>query len=84
MKILLELMSNIAQRGEGAAAEISQRFYRSYYLNLLQDIFYVLTDRMHKSCFPLQALALSQMIRMVQTGTASVGFVLNLILFFNF
>lgn len=45
LSILLELLKHISQAG----LEISSSFYQTYYLSLLQDIFYVLTDTFHKS-----------------------------------
>jgi exportin-1 len=42
--ILIELWKNVAQ-----SPEIAGVFYKTYYLNLLQDLFCVLTDTFHKS-----------------------------------
>jgi len=68
LSILQELLKNISEE----RAEISSAFYRSYFLSLLQDIFYVLTDTMHKSAFKLQSTILMQMFRAVESGAVSV------------
>ena len=43
--IVLDLLTNFS-RADKAAAD---GFFRTYFLTLLQDIFFVLTDRSHKS-----------------------------------
>lgn len=50
LSMLLELLQNMAQ----VDVNISAAFYRDYFLSLLQDIFYVLTDTDHKAgtCSP--------------------------------
>jgi exportin-1 len=45
LNILLELLENIRASG----SEVSGAFYKTYFIPLLQDIFYVLTDTFHKS-----------------------------------
>lgn len=45
LKICYELLLNISRTG----SNIAGAFYQSYYTNILQDIFFVLTDRDHKS-----------------------------------
>ena len=64
LNILLELLKNIAASGPDA----SSAFYKSYFLNLLQDVFYVLTDTFHKSGFKLQAAILMHMFQTVESG----------------
>lgn len=44
LNILLELLNNIS-----ADENVSNAFYQKYFLSLLQDIFFVLTDSFHKS-----------------------------------
>ena len=39
-----------------AHCDSTDAFYQSYYLGLLQDVFSVLTDTLHKPGFKLQAL----------------------------
>jgi exportin-1 len=45
LNICEELIVNISQTDP----TIAGAFYQSYYLSILQDIFFVLTDRDHKS-----------------------------------
>ncbi|PRP84096.1 exportin-1-like [Planoprotostelium fungivorum] len=68
LSILLELLKNISEE----SAEISSGFYKLYFIPLLTDIFYVLTDTMHKSAFKLQATILMTMFRLVETGAVTV------------
>lgn len=42
-------------------------FYRAYYLGLLQDVFSVLTDTLHKPGFKLQACLLSGVLLLHRT-----------------
>ena len=46
---LLELLNNVQ------ASQVSNDFYRAYYLGLLQDVFSVLTDTLHKPGFKLHS-----------------------------
>jgi len=68
LNILLELMNNISASNQ----EIAQAFYKAYFLNILQDIFVVLTDTFHKSGFSLQATILLRMFNLVETGQVHV------------
>ncbi|KAL6069759.1 Exportin-1 [Balamuthia mandrillaris] len=68
LNILLELLKNIAASGE----EVAQGFYKAYFINLVQDIFYVLTDAFHKSSFSLQATILARMFHLVESGQVRV------------
>ena len=61
LNICLELLTNIAQ----SDPSIRNGFYHSYYLSLLQDVFFVLTDRDHKSGFKLQSLILAHLVSVV-------------------
>ena len=45
LHICLELLNNISNQDSAVA----NAFYQQYYLNLLQDVFFVLTDTDHKS-----------------------------------
>jgi len=47
-------------------------FYRAYYLGLLQDVFSVLTDTLHKPGFKLQAMILSSLFLAVESGAITV------------
>jgi len=62
--ILLELLKNV----QDAGPEVQNAFYKSYYLPVLQDVFYVLTDSFHKSGFKLQATILLTLFNHVDSG----------------
>jgi len=67
LNILFELLKNISK----ANPDISAMFYKTYFLSLLQDVFYVLTDTFHKSGFKLQATILLHMFTAVESGTVN-------------
>jgi len=68
LNILLEMLRNIASAGQ----EVSNLFYKSYFISLLQDVLYVLTDTFHKSGFKLQATILKYMFTTVENGAVTV------------
>lgn len=79
LNILLEMLKNIAAAGQ----EVSNLFYKTYFLALLQDVFYVLTDTFHKSGktikrtyfflgFKLQATIFMHMFGTIETGAITV------------
>jgi exportin-1 len=51
----------------GADQAVANLFFQQYYLSILQDTFFVLTDADHKSGFKLQSLLLARMIQLVAT-----------------
>ncbi|KAJ3088258.1 Karyopherin transporter [Quaeritorhiza haematococci] len=57
LSICLELLTNFAKTDPS----IANAFFQTYFLSLLQDIFYVLTNSLHKSGFKLQSMILMQM-----------------------
>lgn len=63
LEILLELLQNVS-----ANPQIAQPFYVSYMIPLIQDVFGVLTDRLHKSGFKLQASILKHFFHITQSG----------------
>ena len=63
LQILQSLLINVHQN-----PAVAQAFYSRYYLSLLQDILYVLTDRLHKSAFKLHAVILERMFMLVKTN----------------
>jgi len=65
LNILLELLDNMEK------SNASNAFYQTYFLNLLQDLFYVLTDTFHKQGFKLQASLLLKMFNAVESGRIS-------------
>jgi len=67
LEILHELLLNI-----GRTPNIAQGFYRQYLLALIQDVFSVLTDRLHKSGFKMHATLLRHMAHLVQMNQVTV------------
>jgi len=64
LNLALELVNNFAN-GDTAVANA---FFGTFYLSLLQDIFYVLTDTDHKSGFKLQTMVLARLFQLVESG----------------
>eukprot|EP00599_Poterioochromonas_sp_BG-1_P007690 CAMPEP_0173141940 /NCGR_PEP_ID=MMETSP1105-20130129/5798_1 /TAXON_ID=2985 /ORGANISM="Ochromonas sp., Strain BG-1" /LENGTH=1076 /DNA_ID=CAMNT_0014055249 /DNA_START=326 /DNA_END=3556 /DNA_ORIENTATION=+ len=67
LEILLELLQNIAMN-----PSIAQSFYITFMIPLIQDVFVVLTDRLHKSGFKLQASILKHFFHITQLGQVTV------------
>ena len=64
LTICVELIDNVVAAGP----ETSNGFFQAYYLALLQDMFFVLTDADHKSGFKSTALVLARLFKLVETG----------------
>lgn len=64
----LEVVNNFAN----ADPPVSNAFFQQYFLSIMQDIFYVLTDTDHKSGFKLQSMLLARMFQLVETGGITV------------
>ncbi|KAG0048244.1 Karyopherin transporter [Gryganskiella cystojenkinii] len=62
--ICLEVINNFT----ASDPVIANQFYQAYFLNLLNDVFFVLTDNNHKSGFKLQSQVLARMFFLVETG----------------
>ena len=65
LNTLLELLSNVQ------ASQVSNDFYRAYYLGLLQDVFSVLTDTLHKPGFKLHSQILATLFLAVESDLIS-------------
>ena len=52
-----------------ADPSVSNVFFREFYLNILQDILFVLTDTEHKAGFKMQSIVLARMFMLVESGT---------------
>lgn len=63
LHILEEMLGNIDQLGN---PQIINGFYKTYYIRLMNDVMYVLTDTLHKAGFKLQASILFYMFRIVR------------------
>lgn len=55
-----------------AEDSICGSFFQQYYLTILQEVFYVLTDAGHQSGFKQQAMLLAFMIHIVETKSIEV------------
>ncbi|KAL1920697.1 uncharacterized protein VTP21DRAFT_1074 [Calcarisporiella thermophila] len=62
--ICLELINNFANSEQS----ISNAFFQTYFLSILQDVFYVLSDTDHKSGFKFQTQVLARMFQLVESG----------------
>lgn len=67
LEILHELLSFV-----GRTPNIAQAFYQQYLLSLIQDVFAVLTDRLHKTGFKMHATLLRLMFHLVQMNQVTV------------
>jgi exportin-1 len=67
LDILYELLINV-----GRTPDIAQGFYQQYLLALIQDVFAVLTDRLHKSGFKMHSTLLRHMFHLVQMNQVTV------------
>ena len=56
----------------GRTPDIAQGFYQQYLLALIQDVFAVLTDRLHKSGFKMHATLLRHMFHLVTMNLVTV------------
>jgi exportin-1 len=65
LQILLELLDNVSRLDPA----VLSAFFQSYFLNIFQDVFYVLTDREHKSGFKFQAQLLAQMCAVISSDS---------------
>jgi exportin-1 len=62
LNLCLEVVNNFV----GADPTVANAFFQQYFLSIVQDIFFVLTDTDHKSGFKLQSLLLSRMFQLVE------------------
>lgn len=67
LEILLALLQNVSLN-----QQISEPFYSSFMIPLIQDVFGVLTDRLHKSGFKLQASILMHLCHSVQNNHITI------------
>ncbi|KXN82603.1 Exportin-1 [Leucoagaricus sp. SymC.cos] len=63
LNLCLEVVNNFANAADPA---ITSAFFQQYYLNMVQDIFFVLTDADHKSGFKLQSALLARLYQLVE------------------
>lgn len=63
LNMCLELINNIAEKTDVAT---SNAFFNQFFIPILQDIFFVLTDQDHKAGFKTQSMLLMRMFYFVQ------------------
>lgn len=63
--VCLEVVNNFAD----ANSVVANAFFQQYFLSIVQDIFFVLTDTDHKSGFKLQSVLLARMFQLVEQNT---------------
>lgn len=63
LSLCLEVINNFASAADPA---VSQAFFQQYFLGVVQDIFFVLTDTDHKSGFKLQTVLLARLFQLVE------------------
>ncbi|KAI5293858.1 Karyopherin transporter [Ascosphaera acerosa] len=63
LAMCLELVNNMAEKTDPAT---SGAFFRQFYIPILQDVFFVVTDRDHKAGFRSQAMLLSRLFFFIQ------------------
>ncbi|KAK9447227.1 CRM1 C terminal-domain-containing protein [Limtongia smithiae] len=61
LNICIELINNISESDRS----IADAFYQTFFIRILQDAFFVLTDSDHKAGFKLQAFLLARMFELV-------------------
>jgi len=61
--VCLEVVNNFATAADPA---VTNAFFQQYFLSIIQDIFFVLTDADHKSGFKLQSVMLARMFQLVE------------------
>ncbi len=59
----LELINNIAEKTD---VQTSSAFFNQFFITILQDVFFVLTDQDHKAGFKTQSMLLMRMFYFVQ------------------
>ncbi|KAF4615334.1 hypothetical protein D9613_003249 [Agrocybe pediades] len=63
LNLCLEVVNNFAS---AADVSVTNAFFQQYFLSILQDIFFVLTDTDHKSGFKLQSVVLARLYQLIE------------------
>ncbi|KAJ3339499.1 Karyopherin transporter [Gonapodya sp. JEL0774] len=67
-EIGLSTMSEIIDNFERADRSLSNAFFLAYFVSVLNDIFFVLTDTEHKAGFRFQTQVLQQLVRLIESN----------------
>ncbi|PFH52443.1 hypothetical protein AMATHDRAFT_74235 [Amanita thiersii Skay4041] len=65
LNLCMEVINNFASTTD---PNVGNAFFQQYFLSIVQDIFFVLTDADHKSGFKLQSALLARMFQLVETN----------------
>ncbi|KAM7190533.1 exportin [Rhypophila sp. PSN 637] len=68
LNMCLELINNIAEKTD---VQTSNAFFQQFFITILQDVFFVLTDQDHKAGFKTQSMLLMRMFYFVQPADGS-------------
>jgi exportin-1 len=68
LNMCLELINNIAEKTD---VQTCNAFFQQFFITILQDIFFVLTDQDHKAGFKTQSMLLMRMFYFVQPADGS-------------
>jgi exportin-1 len=68
LNMCLELVNNIAEKTD---AQTANAFFQQFFITILQDVFFVLTDPDHKAGFKTQSLLLMRMFYFVVPADGS-------------
>ncbi|KJA20251.1 hypothetical protein HYPSUDRAFT_203952 [Hypholoma sublateritium FD-334 SS-4] len=63
LNLCLEVVNNFASAAEPT---VTNAFFQQYFLSIIQDVFFVLTDTDHKSGFKLQSVLLARMFQLIE------------------
>jgi len=63
LSLCLDIVNNFATAADPA---VTNAFFQQYFLSIIQDIFFVLTDTDHKSGFKMQSVLLARMYQLVE------------------
>ena len=77
LETLLILIQKIYQFKFVNGMNIADLFLRAYYMNILNDVFFVLTDSFHKAGFKLQVEIIQLLIQVIETGFVSENLFTN-------
>lgn len=64
LQMCIELMDNMSNTEPSTCST----FFENFYTNILQDVFFVLTDSDHKAGFKYQSMLLAKMIYLIDSG----------------
>lgn len=68
LNMCLELVNNIAEKTD---VQTSNAFFNQFFVSILQDVFFVLTDQDHKAGFKTQSMLLMRMFYFVHPADGS-------------